>query len=189
MDKAVVTADYPITKDGRGAVTTVDGTVLFCGTGCLLIKREVFDELEKPYFRTDIKWHIKNYGKFIKLTARQNDMAGYGLHDINFGLNLYEKGIPITVIDQPCGQRKLVSLGKAGSNKGAHNIEAWFKIKKDYMLKKVKKWPVQETGDLVSVATPTGEILVSKTHAKKLIKEGLGTKPPARGFVIDRTEL
>lgn len=186
LDKAVVTADYPVSKEGRGAVFKIDNQAIFCGTGCLLVKREVFDELRKPYFRTDMRWNIKNYGDFLKMTvSRDSNLEGYGLHDVNFCMNLYHLNIPIHALPGKLGQRKLIALGKAGSNDGAHQIETWTKIKPDHLLKQVKKWPVLPTGNLVSVMTPTGEINTSAAHARRLIKKGLATKMPRRKLVVD----
>jgi hypothetical protein len=183
---AVVTADYPVNKTGRGAVFSIKGQTVFCGTGCLLIKREVFDELRKPYFRCDIRWNIKNYGSFLKMTPSQDtNLDGYGLHDVNFCMNLYHLNIPIHVIPTKLGQRKLIALGKSGSNNGAHNIEVWKTVRKDQLLKKIKSWPVLPTGVLETVATDTGEISVSPAHAKTLIKKGLATKIPKKALVVD----
>lgn len=189
LDKqlAVVTADYPINKNGRGAVFyDAGGKVLITGTGCLLVKREVLDEMKPPYFRTDIRWNIKNMGDFIKLTgSKTGQIDGYGLHDVNFSMNLHRMDIPIHCIEQKLGQRKLVSLGKAGTNDGAHNIDVWTKVRKDQLLKQIQTWPVQETGNLVEVTTPTGDILVSHAHAKTMVDKGLATIPPKRFSVID----
>ncbi len=184
---AVVTCDYPVNNKGRGSVfRDKGGRVLITGTGCLLVKREVLDEMKRPYFRTDIRWNIKNMGKYIKLTgAKTGQIDGYGLHDVNFSMNLHRLEIPIHCLKQTLGQRKLINLGKAGTNDGAHNIEVWKKITKDQLLKEVMSWPVQETGELVEVTTPTGDVLVSKKHAKTLIDKGLATMPPKRYSVID----
>ena len=189
MDKAVVTCDYPVNSKGRGAVfKDKGGKVLFTGTGCLLVKREVFKELKKPYFRTDVRWSVKNMGDYIKLTgANVSNIDGYGLHDVNFGINVNLRGIPIHECGT-VGQRKLIALGKAGSNDGAHKIDLWTEVKKDHLLREIMTWPITETGDLVPVLTPTGEVLCSKEHAKKLIKKGLGVKPPTRHSVIDESE-
>lgn len=185
-DKAVITIDYPVNSNGRGSIFKVDGQVVFCGTGCMLVKREVFDELRAPYFRTDMRWNIKNYGTHLKMIRSQtSDLDGYGLHDVNFCMNLYHLGIPIHALPGKIGQRKLISLGKAGSNNGAHNIETWTKVVSNHLLREVKRWPVQETGNLVIVVTPTGEISVSQNHAKTLIKQGLATKAPRRKLVVD----
>lgn len=187
MDKAVVTADYPVTKEGRGAILKdKGGDLLVTGTGCLLVKREVFDELRYPYWRTDVRWKFENMGDHIRLQATKNTKnEGYGLHDVNFSLTLKRLGIPIHVIDMKLGQRKLIALGKAGSNNGAHNIEQWSKIKPNYALRKIMREPVRERGNLVTVLTETGEITCSAAHAEKLIKQGMAEKPPHRHSVID----
>src|SRR6478672_4550524 len=94
LDKDVVTCDYPVTKDGKGAVFTVSGEIVYCGTGCLLIKREVFDRLATPYFRSDIRWSPLNYGSTVKMVGSMYGDEGYGLHDVTFGIKLYRAGIP-----------------------------------------------------------------------------------------------
>ena len=184
-NKAVVTIDYPINEQGRGAVFKVEKQVIFCGTGCLLVKREVFDELKKPYFRSDMRWGIKNYGDYLKMTRSVDSNIGYGLHDVNFCMNLYALEIPIHKLSGKLGQRKLVSLGKAGSNDGAHKIETWTRIKEGHLLKEVRKWPVEERGVMTTVMTPTGEITVSPSHANTLIDKGLATPLPKRALVVD----
>jgi len=186
QDKAVVTSDYPVNKDGRGSIFKVAKQIIFCGTGCLLVKREVFDELRKPYFRSDMRWNIKNYGDYLKMTvSKDTNLDGYGLHDVNFCMNLYHLKIPIHVIPGRLGQRKLISLGKAGSNDGAHKIELWTRVRQGHLLKEIKKWPVLPHGNLVTVLTPTGEINVSAKHAKTLISKGLAEKIPKRKLIVD----
>ena len=186
-DKAVVTADYPITKEGRGSVfRDASKKVLFCGTGCLLIKKEVFNELKSPYFRTDTKWNVKNYGEYIKFTAVHNESGdGYGLHDITFSFELHDLNIPIHVIPTKLGQRKLIALGKSGTNNGAHQIETWTKIIKDKRLKEIQSYPPEKKGDLVQVMSGTETMNVSKEHAVKLIKLGKAKAVPKKKSYID----
>lgn len=190
-DKDVVTCDYPVTKEGKGAVfKDPSGTVVFCGTGCLLVKREVYDKLDAPYFRTDIRWTPLNYGKTIKLQGVMNNDGGYGLHDVTFGIRLLKAGVPIHVY-ATLGQRKLISLGKQGSNNGAHKIEAWEKVKKDFALKKIFSSPLATgaKGVLVTVETPTGGVRVTQQHADNLIKQGLATAINDKNVIIDDTEV
>lgn len=191
-DVPVATYDYPVSKEGQGVVfKTKENKVLFTGTGCLLIKRAVFDKLTKPYFRSDIHWNAVNYGDFIRFTANKIDnpsIVGYGLHDVNFGMKLYQADIPISVIGNT-GQRKLVELGKAGTNEGAHNIEEWTKIKPNFMLNKLKKNEPQPTGKLVTVMSLQGELTVHPTKARKLIKAGVASKIPKRSVVVDFNEV
>lgn len=187
VNKAVVTADYPITKEGRGSVfRDADKRVMFCGTGCLLIKREVFNELKSPYFRTDTKWNVKNYGKYIKFTAVHNELGdGYGLHDITFCFELLGLNIPIHVVPTKLGQRKLIALGKTGTNNGAHQTEKWTTIIKDKRLKEIQSYPVEKSGDLVEVRNGDEIMNVSKEHAEKLIKLGKAEAVPKRKSYID----
>lgn len=186
MDDPVVTMDYPVDTKGQGVVFSDKAKrIIFTGTGCLLIKRAVFDKLEKPYFRTDIKWGVVNYGKFIRLTANSMpNLEGYGLHDVNFGIKLWQAGIPISLAGN-VGQRKLLKLGKVGSNDGAHEIEEWTVVKPDVLYKRFKSYPKQPLGKLVSVLTRDGEMNVHPDHAKKLIKSGVATKPPQESVSID----
>lgn len=189
MDKAVVTVNYPTTNKGDAAVLTIKSRVVYAGTGCTLVKREVFDELKPPYFRTDIAWIPKNKGSYIKFTGVKKTDGGYGLHDVNFFINLYKLDIPIHVLPKPVGQRKLIALGKAGTNDGAHQIEEWKKVKKDRYFTLIKNLPAEETGNMTSVVVDGKEIMCSKSHARTLIAKGLGSKPPKRAVVIDDSEV
>jgi hypothetical protein len=190
-DVDVATMDYPVTKEGKGAVfADASGRVIYTGTGCILIKREVFDRLEAPYFRSDIRWTPLNYGKTVKLVGSMFAGDGYGLHDLTFGIKLWKAGIPIEVFGR-VGQRKLIALGKSGSNNGAHKIETWHKVKKNYQLKKILSGPlaIGAMGALVTVDTPTGGVRVSKKHAANLIKQGLATPINDKGVIIDDLEV
>lgn len=186
-DEDVVTIDYPVSKQGQGAVVrSFEGNVLFCGTGCLLIKRDVFERLKKPYFTTDIHWTIQNHENYIYLGASEREDDGrYGTHDVNFSMKLYQAGIVITVLPGRLGQRKLISLGKAGSNNGAHSIEVWKKIKKDYYLNEIRKSEPLPSSNLVSVQTETGIIETSKSNADRLSEQGIGEIITQPSVVVD----
>lgn len=190
MDAPVVTMDYPVSKDGQGAVfKDKAGRVLFTGTGCLLIKREVFNVLSTPYFRTDIKWGVTNHPAFIRFTPKViPNVEGYGLHDVTFGMKLWRAGIPISVAGT-IGQRKLVSLGKTGSNNGAHRIEEWHKVKRDYMYKKYRRMEKQPIGKLIEVQTVDGGLMVHPDKAKKMYKAGMATKIPKQSVSVDYEDL
>lgn len=190
-DKDIITCDYPVTKEGKGAVFyDPAGNVVFCGTGCLLVKRGVFEKLSAPYFRSDIRWSPLNYGKTVKLVGSKFNDEGYGLHDVTFGIRLYKAGIPIHVYSN-LGQRKLLSLGKSGSNDGAHKIEQWHKIKKNFALERILRQPLATgaKGALVTVDTPTGGVRVSQKHAENLVAQGLATIPSQNHVIIDDSEV
>lgn len=189
-DKAVVTVNYPTTDKHDAAILSIKGQVIYGGTGCTLVKREVFDELKAPYFRSDIAWIPKNMGDFIKFTAfKKTDNDSYGYHDVNFFMNLYRLNIPVHVLDITLGQRKLKALGKQGSNNGAHHIEEWERVKKDRYFTLRKGLKVEKTGNLVPVLINGKELLTSRKHAQTLIKEGMGVKPPRRAVVLDDSEI
>lgn len=192
-DANAVACDYPVTKDGRGSVFyDQGGQVVFCGTGCLLVKREVFDSLKAPYFTDKIRWTMLNYGESIKMVASKNQRGeGYGLHDITFCVKLWKAGILIKVLPTKLGQRRLIALGKAGTNDGAHNIEVWTKIVKNARLKALQSQPVAlgAKSKLVIVDTPSGAVTTSRKHADNLVEQGLATYPPKRHTIIDDSEV
>lgn len=189
MNVAVVTVNYPTTNRGDAAILTVKNRIVYGGTGCTLIKREVFDELSKPYFRSDIAWIPKNMGNFIKFTGVRRKNDGYGFHDVNFFMNLYKLNIPVHKLDYTVGQRKLIALGKAGTNNGAHNIEVWTKVKKDRYFTLIKSMAKAPKTALTTVISSGKEILLSQSHAKKLLKLGMAIKPPKRYVVIDDSDV
>lgn len=190
-DANAVTCDYPVTKDGRGSVfRDQGGHVVFCGTGCLLVKRQVFDSLKAPYFIDKVRWTIQNYGEAVKMTGVYGD-TGYGTHDITFCIKLWNTGVVIKVLKQKVGQRKLIALGKAGTNEGAHNIETWRKVVKDARLKAIQAQPVAPGAKtkLVTVDTPSGGINTTRKHAETLVKQGLASYLPKRYTIIDDSEV
>lgn len=189
MGVAVVTANYPTSAKLDCAILTIKGKIVYGGTGCLLIKKEVFEELKKPYFRSDIAWIPKNMGSYIKFTGIKRENTGYGFQDVNFYMNLYKLGIPVHKLPYNLKQRKLVALGKSGSNNGQHTIEVWSKMRKDRYFTLSKNLPKAQENFLTSVIINNKEVSVSQKHAKKLIKLGNATKPPHRAVVIDDSEV
>lgn len=190
-DANAVTCDYPVTKDDRGSVFyDQGGSVVFCGTGCLLVKRQVFDSIKAPYFTDKVRWTMLNYGEAVKLTGVYGS-AGYGTHDITFSIKLWKTGVIIEVLKTKLGQRKLVALGKPGTNEGAHNIEVWTKIVKNARLKAIQVQPVAlgAKTKLVTVDTPNGGITTSRKHADNLVEQGLASYPPRRFTIIDDSEV
>lgn len=192
-DVNAVACDYPVTKDGKGSVFyDAGGKVVFCGTGCLLVRREVFDSLKAPYFTDKIRWSVLNYGEAVKMVASENmDGDGYGLHDITFSIKLWKAGILIKILPIKLGQRKLIELGKAGTNEGAHNIEVWKKIVKNKRLKAIQSQPISigAKTKLVTIDTPTGGVQTSRKHAENLVKQGLAKYPPKSYVIIDDSEV
>lgn len=118
-----VAADYPLVDAPSGTVLfDPNGDAFFSGTGCLLVERQVFDSLDKPFFTTDIQWSYQVKDGKMHFKPQKSPKNIYGYHDVTFGLQMYVKN-PIKIIDMQCYQRKLDRLGEQGTNQGAHTIK------------------------------------------------------------------
>jgi hypothetical protein len=124
-DYPAVALDYPFKQDNEAtALHDPNGMAFFSGTGFLLVMRIVLEKLPKPIWRIDTAWDslIKRDGTIIWWPRDVSKIKTYGLHDVNFGLTLYSNKLPIMVMEQTAGQRKLRALGKEQSNQGTHEI-------------------------------------------------------------------
>jgi len=120
----VVALDYPFQQDGDSTcLHDPQGFAFWTGTGFILIAREVLESLEKPIWRTNRTFDPFIDTDTIHFWPRNLTEVFYGLHDLNFGMVLYSAGMPIMVMDETAGQRKLVKLGEAHSNNGSHDIK------------------------------------------------------------------
>lgn len=120
----VVALDYPFQQDGDSTcLHDPEGNAFWTGTGFLLCAKAVLESLEKPIWRTDRTFDPFIDKDTIHFWPRKLDKVFYGLHDLNFGMVLYSSGLPIKVLDETAGQRKLVKLGESGTNDGAHEIQ------------------------------------------------------------------
>lgn len=128
----VVALDYPFQQQGDATVLhDPKGFAFWTGTGFMLVARGVLEQMKKPIWRTDTTFDPFIDKDTIHFWPRKLDKIYYGLHDLRFGLVLYSAGLPIKVLDQTAGQRKLKSLGKKGTNKGAHDIEELTEVGRD----------------------------------------------------------
>lgn len=128
--------DYPFKNNGEATILhDPEGYALYSGTGFLLVWREVLDKMPKPVFRTDLAWDVRIQKGTLYMWPRDvSQIKTYGLHDINFGLQLWTNGYPI-IPAAPAGQRKLVVLGQSGTNDGAHIIKTIDKVGIDNITK------------------------------------------------------
>ena len=98
------------------------GKILWAGLGCTLVKRKVFEKLDKPWFRTD---------KVLRL----NDMkwldqeAKYGGQDIWFYTQAREAGFKIVQVPGEAVHLGIKELGKSEVNNGLHPVFEKSKIK------------------------------------------------------------
>ncbi len=165
-----ICCDYPVTKGGKASVyRDPEGNAIYGGTGCLLVTSRFLQKYRQPIFRTDIAWDVK-IGDRFEAESRKIKGNVYGLHDVTFGLLAYQRGTPIKVSKITCGQRKLIALGKAGTNQGQHNIEVWTKLIPEGLTpKKLKTRNVLFNDGTLA--------LVDFQRANKLVEEGKATIP------------
>ncbi len=131
LDADVACVDYGVA--GYSCLTKDKDTdeILWCGLGCTLIKREVFEKLEKPYFRSDKALLINDWPDFRWIDAGKQ---AYGLQDIYFFMKAREKGIIIQQLPGECKHLQLDQLGQREINNGLHQISQKPKISKYQVL-------------------------------------------------------
>lgn len=124
-DSDIVCIDYAV--NGYSCITRDKHTndILWCGMGCTLIKREVFDKIQQPWFKTDKSLRLNDW-QWIDT----NPNKVYGQQDIRFCFEAKQNGFKITQIDGECEHLQLDELGKSGINNGVHKITEKPKISK-----------------------------------------------------------
>lgn len=128
----VVALDYPFQQNGDSTVLhDPKGYAYWTGTGFMLVSAQVLKNMEKPIWRTDTTFDPFIDKDTIHFWPRKLDKIYYGLHDLRFGLVLYSAGLPVLPMRQTAGQRKLVKLGDAHTNKGAHEINYLTEVGRD----------------------------------------------------------
>lgn len=175
-DEDIIACDYPINLEPSGTVLyDTGGKAIFTGTGFMLIKRRVFNDLPTPVFRADISWQYKPHNTKLKFEAQEADPNKvYGQHDITFGLYNYLRGKPITVAKTVLKQRKLKAKGTNASNSGADEI---------VITEKHKKIPLYilpggtDKSILVEIEIDGKRMNVRSEHAKELLGQGKATTP------------
>lgn len=120
QDADVACIDYGV--GGYSCLTRDKNTseILWCGLGCTLIKREVFEPLDKPYFRSD-KALMLNFWPEVRWYDA--GWQAYGLQDIWFFMHARERGFRIQQVPGECRHLQLEQLGQREINKGLHVIK------------------------------------------------------------------
>jgi len=111
LPKNISGKTYPtVTRDGAGRVT-------WCGTGCILIQRHVFDSVPRPWFT------LQN--RLVKpgvVTWQGGEPSKYG-SDIAFTFACHQLGFKFAVVDAQVNHLRVVERGQSGKNCGFHIIE------------------------------------------------------------------
>lgn len=118
--------------------------ILWCGLGATVIRRKVFEDIGRPYFRTDHRYKsIKKatpagpavteheeieprtiFNEETKKAEIVRDSYIYGGLDVDFYHRAREKGYKITCLPEyRAHQFVLVKLGEAYNNNGCHVIQ------------------------------------------------------------------
>lgn len=107
------------------------GEILWCGFGATAIKREVFEKLDKPYFRADVRYKVvkrmredgtRYVSHYEELPLRSNHQ--YGGQDVDFYTRVRKLGYKIERIEGEMAHHfDLVQMGDRYTNNGVHVIK------------------------------------------------------------------
>lgn len=106
------------------------GEVIWTGVGAVVIKREVFEKVGEPYFRTHPRYGVKKkhnkngvyVSEYYELDAPEP--YSYGGLDINFYTRARKEGYEINVLPEYKAHHfDLVALGDKFTNQGIHTIK------------------------------------------------------------------
>jgi hypothetical protein len=118
-NKPIVTIDYPVAKERSVIHKDKDGKVLWCGLGCTLIRREVFDNIPKPWF--EVNKLFNQNGDVIDI-PQEKVAKSWGGHDVLF-FNTKIKD-DITVLPIRGEHYRALELPKREMNSGCYTIKS-----------------------------------------------------------------
>jgi hypothetical protein len=121
LQKPIVTLDYNVGGGVSHIHRDEGGKPLWCGLGCTLIRREVFERIEKPWF--EVHRHFNQDGKEI-IIPKEVLGKKYGGHDVLFfNVKCREAGFDITVLEGKKGQHyRAKEIEKREMNNGMYTI-------------------------------------------------------------------
>lgn len=134
VEADIACIDYGVA--GWGCVTRdTKGEILWCGLGCTLVKRQVLEALDYPYFRADKVLSLNDW-TWKDLPEEYIKTKNYGSLDIWFFTKAREKGFQIKQVEGECEHLKLDALGQKETNHGLHQISRKPRIEKRQILNK-----------------------------------------------------
>lgn len=130
-DCTIAALDYPVWTDtGTWSCVCRDSTkaIRYCGLGCTLVRRELFDALPAPWFDSSTQFRIIRQGSTTVLQPVPTKYE-YGGQDIFFCDRALRSGFTIRELEgQSAGHARVTSLGRPKTNHGAHTIETTDRI-------------------------------------------------------------
>jgi hypothetical protein len=126
----IVALDYPVGEDPSWACVARNkaGSIQWCGFGATLIRRDVFEALERPWFRA-LTYAIRD-GVLIE----PGIPSEYGGQDIYFFRRALVAGFTIAQLPGVAGHARLRALGPAKTNHGAHRIDVLTEIQRETLV-------------------------------------------------------
>ena len=129
----IVAVDYPvgsIEEEWGCLVRDDEGDILWCGLGCTLIRREVFNRLDRPWFTSDWRY-VKRDGLWEREPA--DPRARWGQQDIHFCMEARRAGFRIGQVGGLTAHHASVeAMGKPGENVGFHSVKLRTKISRQW---------------------------------------------------------
>ena len=125
-DLAAIPYPLKIGRPGRMSVGRWPNGRPWAGTGCLLVRRQVFEAVDYPWFRVDRAIALIHAGSSTKektLALVPRDPERYGGHDNYFSWAAQETGFSLGVVERTrCRHLELEGLGFDRKNNGCHLI-------------------------------------------------------------------
>ena len=94
----------------------------WCGLGCTLIDRRVFEALERPWFATDKTYEVWHFGNVMTERHIVDNPFDYGGEDVNFGQRVTALGFVIRQVPGIAGHALLLNWGTYATQDGRHGI-------------------------------------------------------------------
>ena len=117
----IVTMDYTV-GGGNSHVYKIDGKIAWCGLGCTLINRKVFDSIPEPWFEVDKHLDFKGDDFELRDIPKENVGKSWGGHDSLF-FYIKAKQFPITVLEGWHGEHyRCEEMPKIEKNNGHYKI-------------------------------------------------------------------
>lgn len=119
----VVTAWYKLDGGFKSYELSYDNsTLLFAGQGCLLVQARVFEQLKRPFFRSDTIWSPRYHeNKLVREHDAPSEVT-YGKQDIHFFGTLQEAGVGCALVEIECLHLGVDKWGAQGNNRGVHKL-------------------------------------------------------------------
>jgi hypothetical protein len=117
----IITMDYPVAKGISHIHKNSSGEIDWCGLGCTLIHRRVFEAIDQPWFEVNILYN-QNGDEVIVPEHRLK--TGWGGHDTRFFKKALNKGFKINVVEGFKGEHyRAEEIPKREMNNGFYTIK------------------------------------------------------------------